>query len=101
MAARLGSGPTAALVSAWSISKGMYWEGVGIATGEDFADALSGGAMLGKRRSVMLLTPGQTLMPITRSPLSVNRRSIQTVHFIGGSAVVSPAVRAAVMDAIE
>jgi subtilisin family serine protease/putative cell wall-binding protein len=92
---------TAALVSAWSISKGMYWEGVGIATGEDFADALSGGAMLGKRRSVMLLTPGDTLMPITRAPLSVNRRSIQTVHFIGGPAVVSPAVRAAVMDSIE
>jgi putative cell wall-binding protein len=92
---------TAALISAWSIGKGMYWEGVGIATGQDFPDALSGGAMLGARRSVMLLTPTAKLMPITRAPLSVNRRSIQTVHFIGGTAVVSQATRNQVMNAIE
>lgn len=92
---------TASLIAAWSVSQGMYWEGVGITTGTNFADALSGGAMLGARRSVMLLTPGDDLAPAARAPLSVNKEMIQTVHFVGGTSAVSQSVRAEVLAAID
>jgi len=92
---------TAALVAAWSVSRGMYWEGAGISTGTNFADALAGGAMLGSRRSVMLLTPGRTLSPAARAPLSVNKELIQTVYFVGGTSAVSQGVRDEAMAAIE
>jgi len=92
---------TAALIASWSVSRGMYWEGAGITTGTNFADALAGGAMLGAQRSVMLLTPGNDLAPAARAPLSVNREMIQTVHFIGGTSAVSQGVRDEVMAAIE
>jgi len=92
---------TAALIAAWSVSRGMYWEGAGISTGTNFADALAGGAMLGAQRSVMLLTPGTNLSPAARAPLSVNREMIQTVYFVGGTSAVSQGVRDEVMAAIE
>lgn len=92
---------TAALVSAWAVGQGLHWEGVGIATGESFADALAGGAMLGHLRSPLLLTPGSSLLPVTRAPLALNRQSIQTVRFIGGTSVVTPSVRSQVMSAVR
>lgn len=92
---------TAALVAAWSAARGMHWEGVGITTGTNFADALSGGVMLGQGRSVMLLTPGTTLSPAARAPLSVNKEMIQTVRFLGGTSAVSQTVRDDVMATIE
>ncbi|MRR12500.1 cell wall-binding repeat-containing protein, partial [bacterium] len=92
---------TAAIVGAWSTGRGMHWEGAGITTGRNFADALAGGAMLGKMRSVMLLTAPDALPAATRAPLSVNKQFIQTVHFIGGTAAISAGVREDVMAAIE
>lgn len=92
---------TAALVAGWSIGRGMHWEGVGLATGRNFADALAGGAMLGSMRSVLLLTPPAELLPVTRAPLSVNKEMIQTVHFVGGANAVTQPVRDDVMATIE
>ena len=92
---------TAALIAAWGTNVGLHWEGVGIATGSSFADALAGGAMLGQMGSPLLLTPGDALSVSARAPLAVNKEAIQTVHFIGGTGVVSDAVRVAVMDAVE
>ncbi|MBF4510482.1 MAG: cell wall-binding repeat-containing protein [Aeromicrobium sp.] len=92
---------TAALISAYGVSNGLRWEGVGIATGTSFADALAGGAMLGQMRSPLLLTPGDALSPSARAPLSVNRRSIQTVNIIGGPSAVSETVRSQVLSAIR
>lgn len=92
---------TSALVAAWSTAHGMYWEGAGIVTGTNFADALAGGAMLGARRSLMLLTRGTTLSPAARAPLSLNKEMIQTIHFIGGTNAVSQATRDSVMAAIK
>lgn len=92
---------TAALIASFGVNRGLRWEGVGIATGTSFADALAGGAMLGHLRSPLLLTPGTELSVSARSPLSVNRRFIQTVHIIGGPNAVSDAVRDAVIRAIQ
>jgi subtilisin family serine protease len=92
---------TAALIAAHGVNNGLHWEGVGIATGTSFADALAGGAMLGQLRSPLLLTPGDALSVSARTPLSVNKRSIQTVHIIGGPSAVSETVRTQVLNAIR
>ncbi len=92
---------TAAVIASFGISHGLHWDGVGIATGASFADALSGGVMLGRQQSPMLLTDPNALSSSVRSPLWVNKKSIQTVQFIGGTSAVSAAVRSQVMSAIK
>lgn len=83
---------TAALVAEEGVARGLHWHGVGIATGESFPDALSGGAMLGAARTVMLLTPGTSLASDSRSALAENADMIGLVHIIGGTGAVSDAV---------
>jgi len=92
---------TAALIAAFGVNNGLHWDGVGITTGVLFADALSAGVMLGHERSPMLLTNPKTLSASARGPLWVNKKSIQTVQFIGGTSAVSSTVRSQVMSAIE
>jgi len=92
---------TAALVASFGVSNGLHWDGVGITTGTLFADALSAGVMLGHEHSPMLLTDPNSLSASARGPLWVNKKSIQTVQFIGGTSALSPAVRSQVMSAIE
>lgn len=91
---------TAAKVAAYGVSLGMQWDGVGIATGADYADGLSGGVMLGAKNSVMLLTPSTALSSYTATALSTNKANIFSVYFIGGTGAVSDTVRTAVLDAI-
>lgn len=81
---------TAAKVAQVGVDTGMSWDGVGLATGENFPDALSGGAMLGQLNSVMLLTPRVSLHPAAAAKLTANATSINKLHVIGGVRVVSP-----------
>jgi subtilisin family serine protease/putative cell wall-binding protein len=90
---------TAAIVAEYGVGRGLRWDGVGIATGENFPDALSAGAMLGVYDSVMLLTPSTLLDPYAKSALTTNRNSIDTVHIVGGTSAISDAVAAAVREA--
>ena len=92
---------TAALIAAFGVNNGLHWDGVGVTTGTLFADALSAGVMLGHERSPILLTDPNSLSASARGPLWVNKKSIQTVQFIGGTSAVSSAVRSQVMSAIE
>jgi len=92
---------TSALVAAWGVGEGLHWEGVGLATGATFADALSGGVMLGHLRSPLLLTRGDVLLSSTRAPLSINKQSVQTVRFFGGTTTISNDVRMQVMQALQ
>jgi hypothetical protein len=100
---RLGSGgvaragganryETAVLIARAGVGAGMSWDGVGIATGADFPDALAGGAMLGARRSVMLLTGPRVLSTETATELAAHRAEIRSVHIFGGTKAVSQAV---------
>lgn len=82
---------TAALVAQVGIDAGMNWDGVGIATGADFPDALSGGAMLGARGSVLLLVRADGLSPEVAARLLENAGAINTVHIFGGTGAVSAA----------
>jgi putative cell wall-binding protein len=84
---------TAALVAEYGITQGLGWDGVGLATGEDFPDALAGGAMLGSLNTVMLLTRGSSLHTQARTRLQANAAAITTWHYIGGTGVLSDTVR--------
>ncbi len=92
---------TAARIADCGVAHGMPWDGVGIATGIGFPDALSGGAMLGSLDSVLLLTDPKTLSAPAQTRLAANRVVIGTVHFIGGTGAVSQGVRTTVGQVLQ
>ena len=86
---------TAAAVAQFGVDGCMTWHGVGLASGTVFPDALSGGAMLGVHRSVLLLTSPAALSPATRTALETHVTDIAgALHIIGGTAAVSSEVEA-------
>jgi putative cell wall-binding protein/5-hydroxyisourate hydrolase-like protein (transthyretin family) len=92
---------TAAKVAEHGVTKGMKWDGVGIATGDNFPDALSGGAMLGKKETVLLLTAPKSLSAPTRTALEANADKLKTIHYLGGTSAVSTATRTEVRTAVR
>ena len=80
---------------------GLGYDGLAIATGENFPDALSGGVLCAKRGTVMLLTQSSVLSAPPSACLSTNRRFVRTVHFLGGTGAVSEAVRTSVEQVLE
>lgn len=92
---------TCAEVADFGVDQGMSWNGVGIATGASPADALSGGAMLGSRNSVMLLTPAASLSADASARLAANRSRISEVYYLGGLRAVSQATRTAVEQVLS
>ncbi|MGB4593190.1 MAG: cell wall-binding repeat-containing protein [Coriobacteriia bacterium] len=87
---------TAALIATRGVEGGLLWNGVGIASGEAFPDALAGGASLGALRTVMLLTPAVSLDPYAGAALEAHKADIAGVKFLGGTAAVSTGVQTAV-----
>ncbi len=75
---------------------GLSWDWTAIATGENFPDALSGGVVPARKRSVMLLTKTATLPYVVKTALGANREDIANVYYLGGPEAVSLAVRAEV-----
>lgn len=93
---------TAAKVAGFGVDEcGMKWDGVGIATGVKFPDALSGGAALGPQGSVMLLTSPTTLSPYAADAVETNKDSIANVTFLGGLSALPQAVRDAIMELVQ
>jgi len=72
---------------------GLSLDGVAIATGDNFPDALAGGVMQGTTGSVMLLTPTRTLHAETAGCLSAAKSEITQLKYLGGTGAVSTAVR--------
>jgi putative cell wall-binding protein len=65
---------TAVAIASWGVSDaGLGWDRVGIATGQDYPDALAGGVLQGKVGSVMLLTLPTTLHASTATALRQRR----------------------------
>ncbi len=92
---------TAANIAQWGVDNyGMSWDGVALATGTNFPDALAGGAAQGLRWSVVLLTKPTTLEAAPQAKIEANANDILEVRFFGGLNAISQAVRDAVMDAI-
>ena len=85
---------TSAKVATWCAENGLGYSNVSVASGEDFADALTGGALCGSRNSVMMLV-GSTeaqAAPAT-AVLKENASSLETVSVLGGTAAVSDDIK--------
>lgn len=93
---------TAAIVAQAGVDHaGLAWDGVALATGELFPDALAGGAMQGRLGSVVLLTESDALNGNAQTKLATNKDLIDELRFLGGTAALSEEVRSAAMTAIE
>lgn len=85
---------TGALIAEYGVeSCGLIWDGVAVATGQDFPDALAGGMLGSMKGTVILLTGGTNLSPDPKALLTEASGSIGTVHFLGGSSVLKDSVR--------
>src|SRR5438132_13861000 len=73
---------------------------VGIASGQNFPDGLSGGAEIGQADGPLLLSAPSALSGPTQDYLSANRDAIEVAVLYGGTAALSDAVEAAVHTAI-
>ncbi|MDO9108695.1 MAG: cell wall-binding repeat-containing protein [Coriobacteriia bacterium] len=69
------------------------WNDVGLATGVNFPDALSGGAACGARGGVLLLTQPDSLNPGVGTKLTDEKAGIGRVTVFGGTSAVSANVR--------
>jgi surface protein len=73
---------------------------VGVATGDNFPDALAGGVALGIRGGVMALTPTGTLNANAEAVLSALKANLPDVEIFGGTAAVASEVEFAVRQAL-
>jgi len=80
---------TSALAAQFGVDNGLLWNGVGITSGANYPDALTGGVALGLYRTTMLLTPPTELHPAAAAALGDNAADISSVAFLGGGAAVS------------
>ena len=69
------------------------WDNVGIASGQNFPDALAGGALQGGDRGFVLLTSGTDLEAGVADILSDNKDSIYEIRYLGGTGVIEADVR--------
>jgi len=93
---------TAVKVASYGVSTaGLSWNRVGVATGQDFPDALAGGVLQGVSGSVMVLTPSSSLDANVRTALVANKATIAEVRYLGGTGVVTTAVRTNVEQALR
>ncbi|MCX8007038.1 MAG: cell wall-binding repeat-containing protein [Coriobacteriia bacterium] len=90
---------TAAVLAATAAGEGWGgWTLVGLATGRNFPDALTGGCGIGARRGVLLLTEPTRLSPATKGAIETHAAEILKLQVIGGPGAVSSAVANAVAD---
>jgi putative cell wall-binding protein/surface antigen len=87
---------TAAKIADRAVAEGLQWEGAAIAVGTDFPDALAGGVLQGRSRSVLLLTQGTKLADAVRARLASDCAEVRSLRYLGGNSAVSCAVKATV-----
>jgi hypothetical protein len=90
---------TSADVAEWAAENGLGWGWPVVATGRDFADALSAAAVCGAKRSVLLLA--DSVDAPTIGLLRQNRSRVVRAYVAGGTSAVSSAVESAVRNALR
>jgi len=88
---------TSALVAASFFS---FPDAIGVATGMDFPDSLSGGVHIGRLGGPLLLTNPDSLSEAVAGYLAENKTTDANAYIYGGPLAVSPAVEAAVNAAL-
>ncbi len=84
---------TAYLLAKHGVGEGLTWEGLAVATGEGFADALAGGVMQARRGSVLLLTKTGCLERAPDRAIREDAEDMEAVIVLGGETAVSPLAR--------
>ncbi|MHB8740222.1 MAG: cell wall-binding repeat-containing protein, partial [Coriobacteriia bacterium] len=93
---------TAIAVATHGVDKyGMSWNNLGIATGENYPDALCAGPLLDKNNSVLLMTHTASLTPATATKLAAVKASVVQYYLFGGTGVITTATRASIATALE
>ena len=83
---------TAAEIARRSVARG--WSGYGtVGVAASFPDAITGGATLGSKGGLLLLTERDRLTPVTSIAIRTNRSKITDLYVFGGTAAVSERVR--------
>lgn len=82
---------TSSKIASWCLSQGMSVANVGVASGDNFPDALAGGALCGKNNSVIVLANNSDHSCIT-GLISSNKANITKGYVFGGEAAVSKGV---------
>jgi putative cell wall-binding protein len=90
---------TACAVATWAYDEGLADFGVvGVATGEDFADALAGGPGIGASGGVVLLNPKSTANPMVCEMITAHAVGISALQIFGSGAAITDEVAAALND---
>jgi putative cell wall-binding protein len=74
---------------------------VGIATGENFPDALAASAAIGLRGGILVITPTNTLHAASANTLTAIKGNHPTVEILGSAVAVSQTVQDAVVDLLS
>ncbi len=93
---------TAAAIATMGVADyGLSWDGLGVASGTAFSDAMIGGIFKGGQGSVMLLTDGTSLSTSTAGKLRAVRAEVDSSTYIGGTAVLTKTVRGQVREILR
>ncbi|GAB4279770.1 MAG: hypothetical protein Kow0056_13380 [Coriobacteriia bacterium] len=91
---------TAAEIAKKGVEAGFTtWEYVGLATGENYPDALSGGVATGAHDGVLLLTRSSLLPDVTKNAIQAHQADVLFAEVFGGSKVVEPTVESELENA--
>ncbi|MHB8050779.1 MAG: cell wall-binding repeat-containing protein, partial [Coriobacteriia bacterium] len=74
---------------------------IGLASGENFPDALAGGAIMGYKHGLLLLTRPSELSAPTAALITENKATIESVEFFGGTYALTPAIPTAVQQLLQ
>ncbi|MDR3053738.1 MAG: S8 family serine peptidase, partial [Coriobacteriales bacterium] len=88
---------TTKAVSKWGLNPTL----VGIASGADFPDSLSGGASIGNRGGLLLVTAPTALSNSAKTPLTTFKQRINSVEILGGTGAVTPSTETAIRNLLQ
>ena len=92
---------TAAIIAAWSVEQGMSYNGLTVATGTNYPDALTASALCGKNGSVLLLSAATAeASAVLEKVIDANAEDISDIYIVGGDSSVSEEIREMITDAI-
>ena len=93
---------TAAAIMAWELEEGgMSLQGAGLATGENFPDALASGFLLGKSGSVLLLADKGNPLEVAVAAVELcEPEGVTHLRALGGDAAVPSTVRSQIASAL-
>jgi putative cell wall-binding protein len=74
---------------------------IGLASGENFPDALAGGAVMGYKHGLLLLTRPSMLSAPTASLITANKATIESAEFFGGTGALAPAIPTTVRQLLQ